>query len=292
MNHSLLEILNGSSGYHFRVSDALALVRSLPEQSVDLVFGSPPYVNKGDRYQGEQKPRKWKCDEWIEFMLGLTEAATRACRGDVIWVVNGNVKDSLYVPACEGLVWKWYESGRALERPCIWRKNPPCNRLNWYVNSWEYVLVFPNPDRERHFDWETVAENRKFKSGGQFRQRNNKGERKLGGQYPQGEKVRPRDVLHDLPPAQPDDMPYVTVGGGHMGSPLASQNEAPYPEKLVEYFVPVLSPAQGIVVDPFLGSGTTAKVALRHGRRFIGGDVRPSQVELAHQRMKEVLHVA
>ncbi len=283
--NTLDDVLNNEASHHFGINDAIGFMATLPPDSVDLVFGSPPYVNKGARYQGEEKPRKWKCDEWIDFMLELTIRANRACRGDVMWVVNGNIKDSEYCPACEGLIWKWYESGRALERPCIWRKNPPCNRLDWYVNSWEYVLVFPKEGSTRHFDWEAVAQAPKFKSGGQFRQRDSKGERKLGSQYPQGKLVRPRDFIHDLP-----DSCYVTVGGGHMGSPLSSQNEAPYPEKLVEYFLPVLSPLNGIVCDPFLGSGTTAKVALKYGRRFVGCDIRQNQIDLSNQRILEVSH--
>lgn len=59
---------------------------------------------------------------------------------------------------------------------------------------------------------------------------------------------------------------------------------AMYPEKLVE--VPILagSPENGVVLDPFMGAGTTAVVAQRLGRRFIGFDLNPEYVSVANGR--------
>jgi hypothetical protein len=75
------------------------------------------------------------------------------------------------------------------------------------------------------------------------------------------------------------------VGGGVMGGDQwASQNEAPFPEKLAEFFILSFCKPGGTVLDPFSGSGTTAAVALRHGRNAIGIDLRQSMVELARSR--------
>lgn len=46
-------------------------------------------------------------------------------------------------------------------------------------------------------------------------------------------------------------------------------------------------PPGGITLDPFVGSGTTTAVARKHGRRWVGLDVRESQIELARYRMIE-----
>lgn len=75
------------------------------------------------------------------------------------------------------------------------------------------------------------------------------------------------------------------VGGGQMGNPLCHHNEAPYPEALVEFFVRSFCPADGVCLDPFLGSGTTGAVAVRWGRRFVGCDLRESQCILASRRI-------
>ena len=73
-----------------------------------------------------------------------------------------------------------------------------------------------------------------------------------------------------------------------MGSPLAHENEAPFPEKLAEFFIRSFCPPGGVVLDPFGGSGTTAAVAEKHGRRWITIDCREAQVELIHRRIAEV----
>ena len=47
------------------------------------------------------------------------------------------------------------------------------------------------------------------------------------------------------------------------------------------------SPESGIVLDPFMGAGTTAAVAKRLGRNFIGFDMNPEYVEIANQRCNQ-----
>ena len=76
------------------------------------------------------------------------------------------------------------------------------------------------------------------------------------------------------------------VGGGHMGSSLCHDNEAPYPEALAQFFVECYSPPGGLVCDPFSGSGTTGAVAVRLARRFTGCDLRQSQVDLSRRRIE------
>lgn len=116
----------------------------------------------------------------------------------------------------------------------------------------------------------------KHKNGGDFRQRGKDGKRRKGGDYPK-HKIRKR----------PSNVFRVTIGGGHMGHKLAHENEAPFPEKIVEPFVKTLCPPGRTVLDPFMGSGTTLAVAIANGRKAIGIDVRESQCELTAQRLAE-----
>jgi DNA modification methylase len=87
---------------------------------------------------------------------------------------------------------------------------------------------------------------------------------------------------------EPSDVISVKVGGGLMGSPLSHLNEAPFPESLVVPFVRCFCPPDGIVCDPFSGSGTTISVARKWGRRAIGCDLRESQAELTRRRVAEL----
>ncbi|MES2076172.1 MAG: DNA methyltransferase, partial [Pseudomonadota bacterium] len=56
-------------------------------------------------------------------------------------------------------------------------------------------------------------------------------------------------------------------------------------ERLASFFVRSFCPPGGIALDCFSGSGTVGAVAVREGRRFVGIDLRPSQVDLARQRI-------
>lgn len=249
-----------------------------PAKSVDLVFGSPPYPGKTGRY-GPEVPTMTN-REWVAWMSRVSLRACRISRGDVLWVVNGPVVDGQYIPVIERLQCELEDVGLILERPCIWHKNSPPNRRNWFVNDWEFVLAVHEEGATRHFDWEKVATPPVYRTGGAFRQRGKDGARRRGGAYPKNALTRPRDVVR------------ATVGGGHLGNPLASQNEAPFPMRLVEYFVPVLCPPGGTVCDPFVGSGTTAEVAARRGLNFIGCDLRQSQVDLAIRRLAGIKEAA
>lgn len=87
----------------------------------------------------------------------------------------------------------------------------------------------------------------------------------------------------------PSDVVDCTVGGGQMGEGdrFARQNEAPFPEELPERFIRSFCPPGGLVVDPFSGSGTTGAVSVRLRRRFLGCDLRQSQVDLSRRRISE-----
>jgi DNA modification methylase len=62
---------------------------------------------------------------------------------------------------------------------------------------------------------------------------------------------------------------------------------AVYPENLIEPCVLAGCPKDGTVFDPFTGSGTTAVVALKNGRNYIGTELNPEYVKIAEARIKE-----
>ncbi len=62
---------------------------------------------------------------------------------------------------------------------------------------------------------------------------------------------------------------------------------AVFPEKLAELCVLAGSPQNGVVLDPFLGSGTTAVVAQRLGRKYIGIDSNPAYCAIANDRLHQ-----
>jgi DNA modification methylase len=69
-------------------------------------------------------------------------------------------------------------------------------------------------------------------------------------------------------------------------APVAMTHYAPFPESIAERPILAASPEGGIVLDPFIGSGTTAIVARRLRRRFVGVELVPSYAKLARARIR------
>lgn len=66
----------------------------------------------------------------------------------------------------------------------------------------------------------------------------------------------------------------------------ADGHTAAMPEKLAEFFIKACSPAGGVVIDPFAGSGTTTLAARRLGRRAGGLEIHQEFVDAAHGRLR------
>jgi site-specific DNA-methyltransferase (adenine-specific) len=64
------------------------------------------------------------------------------------------------------------------------------------------------------------------------------------------------------------------------------KHPAVFPEFVVGELIKLLCPPKGIVLDPFVGSGTTAVVAKKLGRHYIGIDMNPKYIEYAKERIK------
>ncbi len=64
---------------------------------------------------------------------------------------------------------------------------------------------------------------------------------------------------------------------------------ATYPERLVERMIKAGCPANGIVLDPFMGAGTTGLVARKLGRNFIGFELNPKYIKIAEKRLYDEL---
>jgi len=248
-------------------ADALRL--PLRDKSVDLVIGSPPYSDARTYSIGADR----KVETWVAWMKTITIEAMRVSCGLVMWVCAGRGNYDL---APERLMVEMAQlKSVKVFRPCIWTKNAPPTGSNWFSNDWEYIVAFGRRGHKHYWAPENIATPMKYSSGGDFRQRRKDGTRQKGGKYPSHSfRKRPSNVFH------------VTVGGNHMGSSLAHQNEAPYPEKLIDPFIRCLCPPTGTILDPFSGSGTTSAVARRFDRKCIAIDIRESQCKLTKERIR------
>ena len=70
--------------------------------------------------------------------------------------------------------------------------------------------------------------------------------------------------------------------------PFKGAHFAVFPEDLIEPCILAGCPEGGIVLDPFMGSGTTAVVALKHNRNYIGIELNPEYIKIAEKRVSEI----
>lgn len=273
----------------------------LPTASADLVIGSPPYAGDVREYGLPGSRRPWKtARQWVDWMTVLTDEALRVSKGLVCWVCAGPTKDNNYWPAPEGLAWEWFLRGGECHqwRPAIWWKvdheteggcgTPGSGAKQGLRCDTEYVLMFRRPGDLPWADSTAMGGPPKCPPGGAFSHRNPKGER---AGIPHTKRRPNGSMRHDVyvPPERTNagNVIKARVGGGHLGHGAAHLGEAPFPVRVAEFFVRSYCPPGGIVLDPFMGSGTTAEAALKFGRRAIGLDLRRSQAELATRRLTQ-----
>jgi len=71
--------------------------------------------------------------------------------------------------------------------------------------------------------------------------------------------------------------------------PFPEAHFATFPEKLIEPMIKAGCPEDGIILDPFMGAGTTALVALKLNRSFIGIELNPEYIKMAEKRIEPYL---
>lgn len=301
--------------------DCLDVLRAMPSGSVDLVFTSPPYeaartYGVGFKLRGEEWAH-WAADRYMECL--------RVSRGLVAWVVEGQTRRYEWSAAPALLMVELKRRGAFLRKPPAFCRVgiPGSGGKDWLRNDYEFIVCATGKRGKLPWSDNTaMGHTPRWGPGGAMSNRVTNGTRQnQWGASPKstatrranGERQaagRPSHVVAEMrvtrgtsatgeqlpnrtvpfpAKANPGNVIKCKVGGGHMGSRLAHENEAPFPEKLVEFFVRSFCPPGGTVLDPFSGSGTTAAVALRHGRSAVAIEYRRSQCELTLRRIREAL---
>lgn len=306
-------------------ADCLDWMREQANNSVDLVFGSPPY--EAARTYGIDFNLKGQ--DWVDWMAVRIVEAVRISRGLVAMVVEGQTRQFRYSAAPLLLMADLHRRGIHLRKPPIFHRVgiPGSGGPDWLRNDYEFVICCTSGGKLPWSENTAMGHPPKYGPGGEMSHRLSSGTRvnqcgPVGSKKGMGRKDKNGEPRNDHRPshevsviekpklreggmrrpngerrqhgytiptkANPGNVIKCIVGGGVMGSKLSHENEAPFPEALAEFFVRSFCPPDGLVYDPFSGSGTTAAVCLKSGRNFVGTDVRESQVELTKRRIKEV----
>lgn len=297
------------NGVTLKAGDCLDILREMPEDSVDMTICSPPY--EAARTYGIGFALRGQ--DWVDWAVARYVECVRVTRGLICWVVEGQTKNFRWSAAPALLMADLHRAGVQLRKPPIFHRIgiPGSGGPDWWRNDYEFCVCAS----KGKLPWSkptAIGHKPKYGPGGDISHRCPDGSRrnskhrtfvhaKSDGDYVlrEARKIisKKRDGMHSqtqngytLPTiANPGNILKTNVGGGAMGSRLAHENEAPFPERLVEKFVLCFCPPDGTVLDCFCGSGTSLAVAVKNGRKAIGIDVRDSQIELSRRRIAEVM---
>lgn len=268
--------------------DAATVLALLPAGSVDCIIGSPPYFAVRDYSVRGQIGIEPSLDEYLDRLCSVYDTAKRVLKPTgSCWVVIGDLyleKDLALLPARFALELK--KRGWILRNDVIWRKtrclpHPVKDRL---INTHEHIYHFVL-GRDYYYDLDsirlphaTTSLNRvksKIRVSHKGRYGKDEGNRgrtidfldETSAVHPKGR--NPGDVFDACPSSAAD---------GHL---------ATYPEELIEPRILSTCPPRGVVLDFWMGSGTTALVAEKLNRRWIGIELNPDYCRIAKRRLSK-----
>lgn len=252
--------------------DCLETMRTLPDCSVHCVVTSPPYWGLRDYGVDGQLGLEKTPEEYVARMVDVFREVRRVLRNDgTCWL---NLGDSFKDKEVVGIPWRvafaLQSDGWWLRQDIIWSKpNPmPESVTDRCTKSHEYVFLLTKSARY-YYDADAISEPAVTGwNGSSFTSDSDKVTKRGLGLGPRIETdTRNRRSVWTITPK-----PY---SGAHF---------ATMPPDLVENCLLAGCPKNGIVLDPFCGSGTTGMVALRLNRNVILCELNPEYVNLTHER--------
>lgn len=249
--------------------DCVEQMKKIPDNSVDIVVTSPPYDKVRD-YNGGIK-------------FDLHETGKQIFRilkdgGIAVMVIQDQTKNfgksltsfKTIIDWCDNIGFKLFET-------VIYRKHGPEGA--WWKQRFridhEYMPIFLKGKKPRYFNKEHL----KIPS-------------KHGGKVMTGSGARRTDgttgplVTRPINPMKCRGTIWDYLMAGDK-NPLKRKHPAVFPDQIPFDFIQCFCSPDGIVLDPFVGSGSTLVMAKKLGRSFIGFDLVPEYCELAKQRLEE-----
>lgn len=241
--------------------DCQSGLRRIPSSSVDLIFADPPY-NKGKDYgNNKMNMSRNEYEKWNERWIGEAKRV---------------LKDSGSIYVCSG--WKYSDIFQKVMRDefeiknrITWeREKGRGSKSNW-KNNMEDIWYAVKSDKYT-FNLEEVKQKKNVKAP-----YTENGEPKDWEETDEG-KIRythPANIWTDtVVPfwSMPENTPHPTQKA----------------EMILERIIKASSKEGEIVLDPFLGSGTTASVATKIGRKYIGMEINEEYVRLSKKRVNSV----
>jgi site-specific DNA-methyltransferase (adenine-specific) len=259
--------------------DCEEVLREIPDNSFDLIFTSPPYADQRSNTYGGIKP-----DEYVNWFLPKTKQFLRVLKPTGTFILNikervVNGERHTYVI---DLILRMREQGWLWTEEFIWHKKNsyPGKWPNRFRDSWERLLQFNKSKKFNMYQEEVMipvgewarARLSNLSETDRIRDKS-KAESGFGKKVANWigrDKVYPTNVIH-------------------MATECSNRNHsAVFPEDLPSWFIKLFTKPNDLVLDPFIGSGTTAVAAKNLKRNFIGIEINNEYCQLAQGRLFQI----
>lgn len=261
------------------LGDCGELLKGLPDNSVDLIFTSPPYADQRKNTYGGISP-----DEYVDWFLPRSEQFLRVLKPTGTFILNIKervVNGERHTYVIE-LILEMRKQGWLWTEEFMWHKKNsyPGKWPNRFRDNWERLLQFNKSKKFNMYqeavmvpvgDWAkdrlaNLSETDKTRDESKVRSGFGKNISNWLGRS----LVYPNNVIY-------------------LATECANKNHsAVFPIELPKWFIRLFTQPGDVVLDPFIGSGTTAEAAIQLARDYIGMDISPEYVELARARVAEV----
>lgn len=245
--------------------DCVDVMSNFPRDSVDLTVTSPPYdgLRNYNGYRFDAK--RVACA-----LLRVTKSG-----GVVVWVVGDQIRGGRTLTSFEqALMFK--QVGFTVHDVMIYqKKNTPFPRSNAYTNAWEFMFVLSKNGPPKTFN---PIKTPTVRSGLEMLTHN---------KLPDGINKKRRGMLN-TEKTRINIWSYAVGMGGTTSDKIAFKHPAVFPEKLAKDHILSWSNPGDLVLDPMCGSGTTCKMALLLGRRYIGIDISQAYIDICKERLRGI----
>ena len=257
--------------YEIFLGDSKDELLKLADNSIDLIVTSPPYSDQRINTYGGVSHKNY-----VDWFLPISEQLLRVLKPTGTFILNikekvVNGERSTYVLE---LILEMRKQGWLWTEEFIWHKKNsyPGKWPNRFRDSWERLLQFNKNRKFTMYQKEVMVPMGKW---AQSRLKN----------LSETDKTRDNSKVgsgfgKNISNWLERDMAYPT-NVLHLATECNNKNHsAAFPEELPEWFIKLFTKEDDIVLDPFMGSGTTLFVGLRLKRKTIGIDILPEYYEM------------
>jgi DNA modification methylase len=262
------------------LGDSLELLKQVEDNSIDLVITSPPYADlkKYVDFEGIHP------DKYVEWFLPICNEICRVIKptGSFILNINDKVEGGFRHPYVFDLISEIHKRTelKMFER-LFWNKMKGLPNKSRFGDRVEYLFWFAK-SKDFYFNIDEMRVPYADKSIQRMKN-------PLKKRFSRNEENQNSNEYKDWSPNPGGALPTTLVNISSESKRIADNHVAVYPVELVKYFIKGSTKEGDLVLDPFMGTGTTAVSAKLLNRNYIGFDMQQSYIELAKLRIEKCL---